>query len=125
MSKYIVLYNFSEYYNRKIKRLATFAEYEALITPGENTPALYKGFKREFRNFDFSDGVYAKHVINIAKNELAYFKINQPDYFVVEESYTEGEGEEATTTKKVTRWYILQSNRVRGNQYELSLRRDL
>ena len=52
MSKYIVLYNFNKYYNRKIKRLATFAEYEALITPGDNTPAQFSGFKREFRNFN-------------------------------------------------------------------------
>ena len=125
MSKYIVLYNFNKYYNRKIKRLASFADYEALITPGENTPAQFKGFKREFRNFDFSDGVYAKHVINIAKNEPLGYKTEQPDYFVLEESYTEGEGEEATTTTKVSRWFVLEAVRVRGNQYELSLRRDL
>ena len=121
MSKYIVLYNFNKYYNRKIKRLASFADYEALITPGENTPAQYKGFKREFRNFDISDGVYAKHVINIGKNEPLAFKSEQPDYFVLEQSYLDG----GDTVTKVSRWFVLECVRTRGNQYELSLRRDL
>lgn len=121
MSRYIVLYNFNKYYNRKIKRLATFADYQALITPQGTNPAQYRGFVREKKNFNYADGIYAKHTINIDKNEPVFAKAEQPDYFVLEQSYKDGEN----TVTKVTRWFVLEASRDVGNQYTLSLRRDL
>lgn len=121
MSKILFLYNFNSYYNRIIKRYATFSDYEALITPGENTPAAYKGFKREFMNFDFADGVYARHVINIKNNEPLTTKADQPNYVVVEQPFKEGE----TEVTRLSRWFVLEATRIRGGQYVLSLRRDL
>ena len=125
MSRFVVLYNFNKYYNRIIRNLGGFENYLALITPGENTPAPFRGFLRENVNFFYENGVYAEHVINIDKNEPQFEKVEHPDYLVAEESWTEGEGEQATTVVKVTRWYVLSTMRVRGNQFKLSLRRDL
>lgn len=125
MSRILVLYNFNKYYNRIIRNLGGFEAYLALITPGENTPAPFRGFLRENTNFYYEDGVYAKHVFNISNNEPQFAKVEHPDYLVAEESWTEGEGDDAVTTTKVTRWYILSVERIRGNQIQLSLRRDL
>lgn len=125
MSRILVLYNFNKYYNRIIRNLGGFEAYLALITPGENTPAPFRGFLRENINFYYEDGVYAKHVFNISNDEPQFAKVEHPDYLVAEESWTEGEGDEAVTTTRVTRWYILSVERIRGNQIQLSLRRDL
>ena len=126
MSKAIILYNYNQYYNRTIFRKDTFAEYQALITPvSENTPAQYRGLLREDFNFDYNDGVHASKVLNIAKNEESFYKVNHPNYIVVEESWNEGTLEEPVITKNLTRWFILDCKKVRGCQFELSLRRDL
>ena len=125
MSKLLILYNYNKYYNRIIKRLETFNDYLALITPGENTPAAYKGFVREKMNFDYQDGVYAQHVINIKNSDPQWAKSEHPDYCVLEESWTTGEGENASTTTKLSRYFILDVTKIRGNQFQLSLRRDL
>lgn len=125
MSKLVVLYNYNKYYNRIIKRKSTFQEYVDLITPVGDTPAEYRGFIRENLNFDYQDGVYAMHVINILKADPQYAKIEHPDYCVLEETYVQGEGDDAITTKKISRYFILDVTKVRGNQWRLSLRRDL
>ena len=72
MSKFIVLYNYNKYYNRIIKKLNTYAEYKALITPLGSTPAEYHGFELVSTNFNYQDGVFAKHVINTATMETFY-----------------------------------------------------
>ena len=126
MSKIIVLYNYNKYYNRIVKKLATFADYQALITPiDENTPAAFNGFTRNKVNFDYQDGVYATLVLNIAKSEDLVYKVDQPDYCVVETEYKEGEGVSQTTVKQLSRWFILESTKIRGNQWEISLKRDV
>ena len=126
MSKIIVLYNYSKYYNRIEKKLSSFNDYLALITPVDNnTPAAYKGFTRSKVNFDYVDGVSASLVLNISKSEATTYKVDQPDYCVVETEYKEGEGVSQTTVKQLSRWFILQCTKIRGNQWEISLRRDL
>ena len=121
MSKILVLYNYNYYYNRKIKRLSSFQEYVNLITPVGNTPAAYNGFIRENTNFDMQDGVSARHIFNIAKTDPQYAKIDQPNYCVLEETYGEG----TSATKKISRWFVIDANRVRGNQWDLTLKRDV
>ena len=125
MSRLIVLYNYNKYYNRIIKKKSSFQEYLNLITPQGDNPAEYRGFIRENMNFDYQDGVYAQHVINIAKSDAQFMKIEHPDYCVLEETFTEGTGDEAITTTKVSRYFILDCSKIRGNQWQLSLRRDL
>ena len=122
MSKLLVLYNYNKYYNRIIKKLATYNDYKALITSVGNTPAQLLGFEITEANFYYADGVFAKHVINIdPKNDPIILQSDQPDYIVQEETFKQGE----TEVTKVSRWFVLEADRVRGCQYELTLRRDL
>ena len=122
MSKLLVLYNYNKYYNRIIKKLATYNDYKALITSVGNTPAQLLGFEITDANFYYADGVYAKHVINIdPKNDPIILQSDQPDYIVQEETFKQGE----TEVTKVSRWFVLEADRTRGCQYELTLRRDL
>ena len=125
MSRLIILYNYNKYYNRIIKRKYSFQEYLNLITPVGDNPAAYRGFIRENMNFDYQDGVYAQHVINIKKDDPQYAKIEHPDYCVLEETYVQGEGDSAVTTTKLSRYFVLDVTKIRGNQFQLSLRRDL
>ena len=125
MSKLLLLYGYNAYNNRIIKRLSSFQEYLNLITPQGNNPAAYKGFIRENTNFDYQDGVYAKHIINIAKADPTYAKVEEPNYCILEQSYTEGSGENITVIKKLSRWFVIEATKTRGNQWEISLKRDV
>ena len=121
MSKFLVLYNYNKYYNRIIKKLSTYAEYKALITPLGSTPAQLNGLEVTGSNFDWEDGVFAKHVINIPRGSSSFFNYNEPDYLVLERTYKDGD----TDVTEISRWFVLETTKTRGNQFELSLRRDL
>lgn len=121
MSKFILLYNYNKYYNRIIKKLNSYADYKALITPLGSTPAQYKGFEFESVNFNWEDGVFAKHVINIPRNSNTFYNYHEPDYLVLERSYKDGD----TPVTELSRWFVLETTKIRGNQLEVSLRRDL
>lgn len=121
MSKFIVLYNYNKYYNRIIKKLNTYEDYKALITPLGSTPAEYRGFELVSTNFDYQDGVFAKHVINIPRESSSFFNYHEPDYLVLERTYKDGD----VNVSEVSRWFVLETTKTRGNQLELSLRRDL
>ena len=121
MSKLIVLYNYNKYYNRIIKKLNSYADYKALITPLGDTPAEYRGIELTSTNFDYEDGVFAKHVINIPRGASSFFNFSEPDYLVLERSYKDGD----TPVTELSRWFILETTKIRGNQIEISLRRDL
>lgn len=121
MSKFIVLYNYNKYYNRIIKKLSTYNEYKALITPLGETPAQLRGFEYTKVNFDYEDGVFAKHVINIPRESSSFFNFHEPDYLVLERTYKDGD----IDVSELSRWFVLETRKTRGNQLELSLRRDL
>lgn len=107
MSKLLILYNYNNYFNRTIKKFSTYAEYYAYAIAGQEP---YIELPKT--NFDITDGVNAKHVINVAKTSVAYNK--NPNYAVLEDS----EGE-------VSRWFVTECIKVRGGQYQLSLKRDV
>lgn len=121
MSKLLILYDYNSYYNRIIKRLSSFQDYLNLITPVGNNPAAYKGFIRENTNFNIEDGITARHIINIKSTDPLYAKVEQPNYVVQEQTYTENN----VQTKKVSRWFVIEAVRVRGSQWELMLKRDV
>lgn len=121
MSKILVLYSYNKYYNRIIKKLNTYNEYKALITTSGNTPAALKGLEIESTNFNWEDGVFAKHVINIPQGSSSFFNYHEPDYLVLERTYKDGD----VNVTEVSRWFVLETTKIRGNQLELSLRRDL
>lgn len=92
----IYLLQYNNYFNRKVKRLATPAEYIAIavhVTPNAS--------------FNPGDGVTAQHVIN---NGIAC------DYCVVTNQ---------SDTEIESRWFVVESARTRSGQYQYTLYRDI
>lgn len=100
-----LLKNFNNYYNRKIKFYSDITAYENYFIDitGEGTG--YTSY-----NFNPNDGVNTS--IIIGKGEW----IDIPDYCIVQNPST-GEID--------SRWYVIECDRTRGGQYNLTLRRDL
>ena len=100
-----LLKNFNNYYNRKIKFYSNLTNYEDYFIDitGEGTGYTYY-------NFNPNDGVNTS--IIIGKGEW----IDIPDYCIVQDP---------TTNEIDSRWYVIECDRTRGGQYNLTLRRDL
>lgn len=98
MSK-LYLLNYNNYYNRIVKR-STLAEYRAA--------AIYT---LPDVNFKPNDSCYTDQIVNISDS------IN-PDYVVITDTVNNVE-------TLSSRWFILESKRLRGSQYRLQLRRDV
>ena len=112
--KYCVyLLNYNNYYNRQVKRqYNTIQGYiNAGFQIGQTIPDV---------NFEFADGIMSKILINQA------FVTNQPDYILIEDKSTRTTNLDNTVNEGTfSRWFIIDSNLVRGNQYEFTLRRDI
>ena len=97
MTKLILLDNYNNYYNRISRKSSTIEDYIA----GRN----YR--ETGFVNFNPADGVSTSHIINWPESW-------NPDYcLVVDEA-----------DNIISRWFIIESTRTRGGQYELTLKRD-
>ena len=95
----LYLLNYNNYYNRIVKS-TTLANYKSA--------ALYT---LKDVNFKPMDSCYTDQIVNITAS------VN-PDYVVITETSNNVES-------IASRWFILESSRVRGNQYKLRLRRDV
>lgn len=95
----LYLFNFNNYYNRIVKRYTTLAEYN----DNGNNLAGITGV-----NFNPNDGIYAKQVVNYNGEAM-------PDYLIVADEYG----------NIISRWYIIESRRTRGGQFEIELYRDV
>lgn len=93
-----LLKNFNNYYNRKVKKFDTLNEY---LTGNYDV--------RENINISIENGIQTEVFVNYT----TLFD-NLPDYALIEER----------DTGKFTRWFVLDSQKIRGNQYKLSLKRD-
>lgn len=92
------LYNYNNYYNRKIKPIKA---------PGEILD--YCIYTEYGVNFNPNDGITTEHVIGGAHQYSG-----TADYAIVEDEYNEG----------VSYWFVIENQRVRGGQYKLVLKRD-
>lgn len=92
---YLLLYN--NYYNRLVKKEDNLNDYLSYLS-GE--------IQYQF-NFNPNDGVYTEAVVNIEDNTAC-------DYLIECNEYNEIK----------SRWFIIESKRIRGKQYRLSLYRD-
>lgn len=90
--------HYNNYYNRKVKKFDTIAEY--LQEP------YYLGANIPNASFNPNDGVDAQHVCNI--QDFDY------DYMIVTDK----------TQNIVSRWFVIESRRERTGQYTLTLKRD-
>ena len=95
----IYLFNFNNYYNRKVK----------ILTESELSQNI---FSQDNINFIKADGITTSQVINYPETE------KNPDYAVVTDVIN---GQEKITS----RWYVMESGWQRLNQYVLTLRRDV
>lgn len=95
-------YKFNNYYNRKLKRFSSLSEYQSFMVFAETGNNL---------NFNPSDGVNTQ--ITAGRQENPYNVV--ADYCIYSED----------NSNITSRWFIIEASRNRGNQYKISLRRDL
>lgn len=100
---YALLMNYNNYFNRTYKRHNTLEQY---IDASEGH---ILGVDKPY-NFAITDGVTMEHVFNVTETE-------EPNYLLLLE-----ENEQRTI---VSRWFVIDWTKVRGNQYKGLLRRDL
>ena len=100
---YALLMNYNNYFNRTYKRHNTLEQY---IAASEGN---ILGVDKPY-NFSINDGVTMEHVFNVTETE-------EPNYLLLLE-----ENEQRTI---VSRWFVIDWTKVRGNQYKGLLRRDL
>lgn len=91
----LYLYNYNNYFNRIVKKEDTLANYGTPIYTLSDT------------NFNPNDGVTTSHVCNYTKED--------GDYVIITDD----------TNKIVSRWFVVETQRTRGHQYKLDLKRDL
>ncbi|MBR3210079.1 MAG: hypothetical protein IKF82_07460 [Bacilli bacterium] len=92
----LLLYNYNNYFNRIVKKENSIADYGTPIYDLGNC------------NFNPNDGVTASHIINYDKEDGDYVLITD---------------DEKTTI--ISRWFVTETVRMRGNQYRINLKRDL
>ena len=99
---FVLLSNYNNYYNRIYKKLDTYQEYVA--EADGNVQILNKSV-----NFDLQDGVMMQHVFNCTFD-------GEPNYCLLLNE---------TDNSIASRWFVIEWDKIRGNQYRAILRRDL
>ena len=100
---YVLLSNYNNYYNRTYKRKDTYQEY--ITASASNIPGIEKSY-----NFNLKDGVNVDHIFNVDSN------VDEPNYCLLLNE---------TDNSIASRWFVVEWEKVRGNQYHAILRRDL
>lgn len=95
----LYLFEYNNYYNRIVKKLPTIQDYER---EGRLLDTIYNV------NFLPNDGISTEHIIN--------YDATTGNYVII----TDGPREEI-----VSRWFVLESVRIRVGQYKLTLYRDV
>ena len=100
---YVLLSNYNNYYNRIYKRHNTYQEY--INASASNILGIEKSY-----NFNLKDGVNVDHIFNVDSN------VDEPNYCLLLNE---------TDNSIASRWFVVEWEKVRGNQYHAILRRDL
>ena len=100
---YVLLSNYNNYYNRTYKRKDTYQEY--INVSAGNILGIEKSY-----NFNIKDGVNLDHIFNVNSN------VDEPNYCLLLNE---------TDNSIASRWFVVEWEKVRGNQYHAILRRDL
>ena len=105
----LLLLHYNNYFNRIIKKKDTVADYKAADTNYKEVANI---------NFNPGDGVATSIVLGLGQNGSIFTGTNEFDYLVAYET---------VDNKQVidSRWFILEQDRKRGGQYELTLKRDV
>ena len=109
----ILLLHYNNYFNRIVKKESSVANYRLADTV--SSVARYKDLSN--MNFVPGDGITTKFIIG--KGDMSDLELSSYDYVVV---YNKDANNNETI---MHRWFILEYNRTRGGQYEVSVRRDV
>ena len=90
----VLLRGFNNYFNRKIRKFDKLQDY---ISSSDAYTRIYSV------NFNPNDGVEASHIFNIQED------ISKSDYMILLSDNNE----------IVSRWFIMEVERTRGNQYKV------
>ena len=101
---YVLLSGYNNYYNRIYKRENTIQEY---IDASSEYVVFQDGM-----NFEYRDGISTDKLFNCGE-----FVDIEPNYLLLKQN--------ATDTEPLSRWFVVEWVKVRGNQYRAILRRDL
>ena len=104
----IYLLSFNNYNNRQVKG-KSFTTIAQFISAGYQVGQTVTNV-----NFEFKDGIMSQLLINQA------FVDTQPDYVLIAER-----GSDGLETGYFSRWFILDSDLIRGNQYKFTVKRDI
>lgn len=105
----LLLLHYNNYFNRIIKKEDTIANYKA-------ADAHYK--EASNINFNPGDGVNTSLVLGCGSTTSLFSNTDEFDYLVAYETLPEG-------IYIRSRWFIIEQDRKRGGQYELTLKRDV
>ena len=105
----LLLLHYNNYFNRIIKKKDTVADYKAADTNYKEVANM---------NFNPGDGVNTSIVLGLGQNGTIFTGTDEFDYLVAYET---------VDNKQVidSRWFILEQDRKRGGQFELTLKRDV
>ena len=105
----LLLLHYNNYFNRIIKKKDTVADYKAADTNYKEVANI---------NFNPGDGVATSIVLGLGQTGSIFTSTDEFDYLVAYET---------VDNKQVidSRWFILEQDRKRGGQYELTLKRDV
>ena len=105
----LLLLHYNNYFNRIIKKEDTLADYKA-------ADADYK----EVYNINFNpgDGINTSIVLGLGQNGTLFAGDDEFDYLVASETVND-------TNVIKSRWFIVEQDRKRAGQYELTLKRDV
>ena len=105
----LLLLHYNNYFNRIIKKKETIADYKAADTNYKEVSNI---------NFNPGDGVATSLVLGLGQNGSIFDSNEELDYLVAYETVNN----EAVIN---SRWFILEQDRKRAGQYELTLKRDV
>lgn len=110
----IYLLSYNNYNNRQVKKLNSISDYV-------NAGYVLSSF--ETANFEYRDGISSGLIVN------KRFVSQEPDYILVEDIETrvvDNSTNPATVSEgQFSRWFIIDSDLIRGNQYQFTIRRDI
>ena len=105
----LLLLHYNNYFNRIIKKKETIADYKAADTNYKEVSNI---------NFNPGDGVATSLVLGLGQTGEIFNANEEFDYLVAYETVNN----QAVID---SRWFILEQDRKRGGQYELTLKRDV
>lgn len=107
----LYLLSYNNYNNRQVKKLDSINDYN-------NGGYILNSVPNA--NFEYGDGLASQVLIN-----SSYVSV-EPDYLLVEDidsRVIDGEGH--LVSSSFSRWFIIDSELIRGNQYQFTLKRDI